>query len=797
MAQEEKILEKDSAELYRDDIVKYLIIVNRRRAFPEVIDGLKPAQRRVIYDMFKQGATSYGKRIKSTAIVGDTQKLFHPHGDALYGVLEPLANWYKIKLPLIAPKGNWGSLMGDGPAAARYTEAGLSDFCYDCIIGDLKESKGAVNWSDNHDKTAQEPDYLPVKLPILLINGAFGIGVGVNSNIPTHNLVEVCEATRELLKNPDADIILVPDACQPCTIIGDRNTFKQISHTGIGKYKVRGNTKIIEEKSKKSGNTHTVIQITSLPDGVPTSTIIDKLDEMISNKELPMIQDVMDASTGVVDIRIKLKKGADPEYVRQVLFTKTQLQVSVSVNFEVVDGVNPCRMSYKSYLQNFINQRARTKFRVYCNKQKIANTRWNQLIAYIKLIESGEIDNVIKMIKKQKTINESELMEFLIKKVGVNDLQARFILDTRIQMLSAGYLKKYKEELASIEKDLKYYEKFTYAGDFKEIYKEIDKELVEIEQKYGTPRLCKVVKESEDNNIPQGTFKIVITRNNYIRKIPDVDKVGTIRGDDPKFILRVDNTENIILFDNKGKCFKLPVSKVMVTDKNAAGTDIRILIKNLTADIIAVYYEPTLQKIVEGTHKHYIVVVTKNNTIKKLDMEDFLNVSVSGLMYSKIKDNDEVTGIIIAPAELDIVMFSQSKALRTSMKNIPLFKRNAAGSKAMNTTQPVEGISVIYPKTDYIVVITEKGRINKFPITAFAAHNRAGVGINVIKLKPGDSIKSIYGANDTDAVRIVTSNSVLEVPISSVACKSTVAPGDTIIGIKGNTIVRCDLMWKK
>jgi DNA gyrase/topoisomerase IV subunit A len=226
----------------------------------------------------------------------------------------------------------------------------------------------------------------------------------------------------------------------------------------------------------------------------------------------------------------------------------------------------------------------------------------------------------------------------------------------------------------------------------------------------------------------------------------------------------------------------------------AAGTDIRILCKNLTADIIAVYYEPTLKQIAEGKHKHYIAVVTKRNAIKKLDMEDFLNVSTSGLMYSKTQGDDDVSGIAIVPAELDIVIYSQNKALRTSLKNIPLLKRNSIGSKAMNTSADIEGLSVVYPKTDYIVVLTKKGKINKFPISGFQSHDRARAGINVIKLSSGDEIKSIFGANDTDKIRIVTTNSIIEVPISEVKVRSSVAAGDNI-SLKGGQIIRCDLMW--
>jgi len=785
----ETIKQLDAGISYRDDMVKYLIIVNRRRAFPEIKDGLKPVQRRVIYDMFKQGAISYAKRIKSSAITGDTSGKFHPHGDVgIYPVLEPLANWYSCKVPLIAPHGNWGSLAGDKPAAARYTEAGLSDFGYDCVIGELKDNQNVVDWIANYNLTTEEPEYLPVKVPLLLIIGTFGIGVGVNSNIPPHNLVEVLETTRTLIKNPDAKVNLIPDHCQPCKIIGSKNDFEHISKYGYGKYKVRG--EIVSETYKD----HPVLRIVSLPDNVTTSSVMEKLDAMMVNKELPMIHDVSDDSNyNGVNISIILKKGSDPNYVREILYAKAGVQVSVSVNFQVVDGVEPKRVGYKEYLLSFIENRRMTKFRLYCNKLKVAKTRWHQLDAYIKLIKSGKIDDIIKMIKKQTNIDDNYLIEYLIKNIKVTDLQAKFILNTDIRRLSLGYLKKYEEEFNILDKQIPQYTEII-TGDKSLILNEIDQELLTIEKKYGQPRLCTVVSEAEESNIPRGMFKIVISKRNFIRKIPDTDKVGVVRGDDPKFILRIDNTESVLIFDNKGKVFKLPVNKIPVTDKQAAGTDIRVLIKNLTADIIAVYPEPVIKQIVESKHKHYIAVVTKCNAIKKLDMEDFLNVSPSGLLYSKTSDNDEVSGIAIVPSELDVVIYSQQKALRTPLKNIPLLKRNSIGSKAMNTNGDIEGLSVVYPKTNFIVVITKKGRVNKFSINGFSAHDRARSGINVIKLQPGDEIKSIFGANDTDKIKIITSLNTIEVNVSDIKERSSIAAGDAI-PLKGSTIVRCDLIY--
>lgn len=706
---------------------------------------------------------------------------------SIYTAMVTLANWWKTKIPLIASHGNWGTVMGDGPAAMRYTEAGLSDFCYDCVVSDLKISKQSSDWKDNFDRSRKEPEYLPVKVPLLLINGTFGIGVGMASNLPPHNLNEVIAVTRKLIKNPKTEVVLIPDHCQPLKIFN--TDWKKICDTGYGSYKVRGIVEFGEEKG------YPVIYIKSLPDNTTTDMVTSKLLSLIEKKQLPMIKDVLDPSKETVNIKIILKKGTDPHYVEEVLYSKCGVQNSVTVNFEAVDDINPDRFSYKRYLMSFLDFRATTKFRLYCNKFKDVSTRCHKLEAYIKIIESGEIDNVIKMVKKQDTIDDTVLQEYLIKKLNITDLQAMFILSTDVRKLSKGYLKKYKEEFADLSEKQRIY-KQAITDDGTIIMNEIDQELAEIAKKYGSPRLCTVISEADANNIPKGTFKIVITEKNYIRKIPDTDKVGIVRGDNPKFILRVDNAENILLFDNMGKVFKLPVSKVPITDRTGAGTDIRILSKNCTADIISVFYEPSIKHVVEGKRKHYLTVVSKGNIIKKLDMEDFLNVNLSGLQYTKLKEDDMVTGIAIVPADLDIVIYSNQKALRTSMNEIPLFKRNASGSKAMDTNDEIEGISILYPEVDMIVVATKNGKVNKFPMNCLAQKKRAKSGSNVIKLDNGDSICAIFGAAEHDVLKFTTSEGIVELPVSDIKLKSGIAAGQKVPNIKG-TIIRCDLIYNQ
>ena len=780
----ERIMERTSKDMYIEDMVKYSIIVDRRRAFPETRDGLKPVQRRTLYSMLNLGAIN--RTIKCSQITGDTIGKYSPHGpSSVYAAMVVLRNWWKTKVPLITGTGNFGTLMGDGPAAERYTEARLSDFCYDCIISDIKEAKYSVDWKDNYNRSTQEPEFLPVKVPILLINGAFGIGVGLSTSIPSHNLHEVIEVTRLLIKNPKAKFCLIPDHCQPLYLFD--TDWQKINDTGYGSYKVRGIVEVTEEKGFPT------ITVKSLPDDTTTDSVKDKLYNLIEKKQLPMVKDIVDPSKTTVNLKVILKKGSDPNYVIETLYNKCGVQATKTVNFEAVDDINPKRMNYREYLLDFIQFRATTKFRIYCNKYKTVSTRMHRLEVYIRAIESGEIDNIINMVKKQNTIDEVALQEYLIKKLNITDIQAEYILSTDIRKLSKGYLSKYKAEYKelSIKHDV-YKRAITDDGTI--IMNEIDAELAEIDRKYKSPRLCQVIAASEEKNVPKGTFKIIVTEKNFIRKIPDSERINVVRGDQPKFIIRAENTENILLFDNKGKVFKLPVHKIPVTDKSTSGTDVRILSKNLTADIISVYYEPALKHIVEVGKKHYVCVVTRKNIIKKLDMEDFLNVNLSGLMYTKLRDDDEVVGIVVAPADLDIVIYSNQKALRTHLSDIPLFKRNASGSKAMNTNEDIEGISVVYPDTQYIVVLTTNGKANNFSITGLAAHGRAKAGNNVIKLDPGDSIFTMYGACDSDKLRVVTTDGVVEIPVSEIKVKSGVAVGQKVLPTK-TQIIRCDLIY--
>ena len=778
-----------------EDISKILEYYKFR--FPYIVDiVIEKVNNIPMYDFTVDGTENMMIPIGSTLNspfsneLGNIVPMISAHNSSIYETIVTLVDWFKTKYPLMYGQGGWGDVTGAGAAAMRYTETALSKFGYDILIDELDDSENIVDYVETYKRNEdREPEYLSAKLPLLLINGSFGIGVGMIINVPSHNLGEVVDETLKLIENPNYNPVLIPDLPQACDFI-DTN-WKEISNTGRGSVKVRG--RIVTETDKKGNVT---LHVVSLPNTVTTTNVTEKIMDMLANKQLPMVKNVINTMDDDEhpDIHIYLKPGADVNYVKQILYAKTGVQDTMSINFQAVamNGIDIDRFSYKNYLLGFIDMRMNTKFRLYCNKLQQVLTKHHIRDAYVKVLESGEIDTIIKMIRKSKMTQDDEVIEYMIKKCHITDVQAKFIVGCNLTKLSMGYLQKYKierDELA--QKRDQYYKMVTDDGTL--IKKELVQELKELKAKYNTPRLCRVIDTAHENDIPHGIFKIVITENNYIRKIPDTDRIGIVNKDNPKFVIKVDNAENILLFDNKGKVFKLPVHTIPISDRTSRGTDIRILIKNLTADVISVFYEPIFKEISKSENKHYLVILTESNAIKKLDIEDFTSIGPSGLMYSKVKPEDKVVGITLVPHNYDIAICSNKKVLRCNLKDVPLNKRNAIGVMAMNTNNPISGMSVLYPNATDIVVITRNGKINRFPITMMETHRRPGAGIQAIDLDKDDKILNVYSVNETDTIRLLATDAVHDVKVSELKSKSRIVKGEKKIP-NNALIVRADIV---
>lgn len=777
----ETILDANGIDQFINDYTRYGVYILYRRVLPDLRDGLKPVQRRILWSMIHDSKATYSNKIKSAAIVGDVLKKYHPHGDAsVYNTIKPMLNWFECNVPLIEKRGNFGTFQGDPPAAPRYTEAGLSEFAIEAILDEVAKYPESVDWVENYDGRFKEPEFLPVKVPLLLINGAFGIGIGMKMEVPSHNINEVIDATLMLMDNPLAEITLVPDHCMPCEIYD--TDFTSISENGFGYYTIRGVIDIENYNSEKYKN-RTALVIKSIHDMLFLDTIMESIEKLVATKKIIQIENCYDESTpDSLRYVIVLKPGADPYYVRDVIYRNTKMEERLRVNFECVYGLEPMRMSYKTYLLSFIEFRKMTKFRIYSNSLQRIQTKIHEREAYIKALESGEIDNIIEMIRKQKNTNDDYLIEYLVGKLHITDLQAKYILNCDLKKLSIGYLNKYKEEAKQLEADRAL--TLEKINDANKINQEIKDELIYFKTKYGRKRRCKIIKKKTAVDIPEGIMTIAITGKNFVRKVPEGASFGAVKNDSLKCVININNTDNLLIFDNKGKVFKLPTHKIPFTDKGS-GVDIRFLIKGLTADIIGCIPESNII----GLNKHkkkfgnnYLVTINHSGFIKKMDLSEFTAVPSSGFIYAKVDDDDFVNSVSLINETEDVIIYSDRKAISISIANVPTLRRNARGNRAMTTDTGIDGMCIgDAVKANNIIVVTEGGKVNRL-FKQNMPQSKTKNGTNIIKLGKNDRIKAIVTGTDNSIVNIIqTSGNITPVSINTIAPGSSISTGVAVI----------------
>lgn len=798
-----KVIDMNLVDKAHDDLVDYAIYVNLRRALTDFRDGLKCIHRRIIYGMcFYENAIT--GTVKCAGIVGSVMKHLHPHGDAaIYDSMKPMANWNECYVPLVLKQGTFGNILGDKAAAPRYTEAMLSPFALECVIGPLRESKNVVDWSKTYlnDPKKLEPNTLPTVVPLLLINGTFGIGYGIKAEVPSHNINEVLDAMEKLMINPEEEVVLIPDQCQKCQIVN--TNFKAISNRGQGQFYVRSIIDIEETPSGKYKGYPSLV-IKSIPDLTFLRPILESIEKLVADKKLIQIIDTADESRLIneetiyereeLQYRVILKKGSDPSFVRDMLYKKTDLEKKFTINFYMLDGIEPVRMSYKGYLLKIIEQAKLTKFRLYCNRLQQVQTKFHEKDAFIKAMQSGLMDEIDARIKRRTDINDTEDIEYLVSQLNITDMQARYILESHAKERSLGYINKYVHDAERYREATERY--MNIITDDKYIENEIIEDLHKYKKKYGKPRNCVVIDEAELNNIPAGEFKIVITERNFIKKVQVNDPVGNYKGDAPKIILKGDNTQNILIFDDQGKVFKLPINNIPFSDRASNGTDIRMIVRNLTANINTVLYEPYLKDLSVKLKKFFVNILTSEGNIKKLDIEDFLSVPPSGIFYIKLDNTDSVKSINIVPDGADIIVYSKDKALRMNLSEVPHQRRNTKGMRAMISDE-LDGLSVITNNNTDIVVITEGGKVNRFSSLAIPAIGRNKAGVNVIKLSKGDFIKDVHAVKSTNSICIVTSEGKQEILVSDIQEGSSISAGSKLVNTKNNPILKTYVLKKK
>ena len=434
------------------------------------------------------------------------------------------------------------------------------------------------------------------------------------------------------------------------------------------------------------------------------------------------------------------------------------------------------RIGYREYLLAFIELRKDIKFRLYNARLQKAETRRATIQFFVDLLKSGKIEEVVHKIRNQKPSEENELVEWLMKNLNLAEVQARYIMNAELKKLSKGNLNKYLAELEMLDKEINNY--ITIITTPGIIEKEIEDELLDLRAKYGRPRQSILISEASASNIPAGTFKIVIYADGTIKKLQPEDQLRSYKGVPVIYAVVGDNDKDIILFDDMGRSFKLPIYKIPFTDRNAPGIDIRLLLKKFTSNIVSVQYLPYLESLKEYDCKSYIVTLSRQGYIKKIDVDDILNSTPSGIIYSKLANNDSICNITICNDTFDIIVYNKIKAIRLSMTQIPYLKRATIGNISIKSDIPVDGMALISPITNEVIVVTAKGKFNRIDQTAIPRSERNKSGYKLIKLSGDDYIKNIYTADHPMIIRCLHSDgSETDIDTSTIEMGSSVSTG--------------------
>ena len=785
----ENITNVDVVEQSISDYTAYAAYVARCRAIPDYIDGLKPVIRRILYcsahDFKGQGF------VKTAALIGEVIKSYNPHGDAsVQMAIRNMINDFSTKYPTMDGDGSWGSKVNPYPAQPRYNDCKISQFAIDVFMQDIYDDPKTTDWMNNYDNKKKEPIFLPAKIPTLLVLGQMGIGVGMKSSIPSHNLGEVIDTTITLIKNPKAKFCLIPDECMQCQIID--TDWQEINNTGRGTYIAQGIIDIGEYKvQEKNGRTetHQALFVRSLPDFTFYDSIKETITKAVKDKKMPYISDLISRtkvsnshfSKGKKDVKfeevIVLKKDADPNFVKEWLYINTAIRQTRQVNLIVLnDKKELSRMSYREYLLNFIEFRRTNVCRRINSRIQYFNTKIRAYLPYIRLLNSKEFDTIIHMLKSSKEADRSKIKEFVMNKLRIDPLQAETILELKFHQATKGYLMKKRDEAKEFEKQVHILQDILL--DNKKIDQVIIDEMTYIKNKYNSPILRVLINKSQATGIAPGIFKLIFTKNNFIRKISENENIGSLCKDEYNFMTVVDNTDNLVVFSALGKVFKIPVHKIPTTVKGGNGIDIRILNKNCTSDISCAVGEMTLAKLAKSKYNNFVFVVSNNGYIKKIDMNDLTSIPPSGIIYSKIDNDDYVKALLFGPDNMDVLVYSGNKILRIPSKLIAKLQRSTKGARVSTASSKIDGMNFLVPDMNSVIIITKKGYVNKIPVDIIPRSTRGKAGTKVIKLSKDDDVKNIIPCKPNQSIVVYEggrTNTTIDVDKLDIG--STISPG--------------------
>ncbi|MGD8305968.1 MAG: DNA gyrase subunit A [Ignavibacteria bacterium] len=765
----EKILPVTLEEEMKSSYIDYSMSVIVSRALPDVRDGLKPVHRRVLFGMHELGMSYNRPYKKSARIVGEVLGKYHPHGDtAVYDSMVRMVQEFSLRYPLIDGQGNFGSVDGDSPAAMRYTEARMRRIS-EAMLRDL--DKNTVDFIPNFDDSLQEPTVLPSYLPNLLINGASGIAVGMATNIPPHNLSEIVDGIIALIKKPDITdkklmkLVTAPDFPTGGIIYGYEGV-KSAYTTGRGRIAVRARANIETLKNNREN-----IVVTELPYQVNKANLIEKIADLVRSGKMSEITNLRDESDrDGMRLVIELKKDAQPAVVLNRLFKHTQMQTTFGVILlALVNGI-PKVLTLKEMMQHFIGHRMdvlvrRTKFEL-----DAAEKRAHILEGYIIALDN--IDAVIQTIKKSKDVDTARAN--LKKKFKLSDIQAKAILDMRLQRLTGLERKKiedeYKETIKLIEQ-LK-----GILSNEEKRYLIIREELLEIKKRYGDERRTEIIYSYEDFSlediIAEEDVVVTISHNGFIKRFPvsgyrrqgrggrGVTGAGT-KDDDFVEHMFIASTHNYILFfTDKGKVYWLKVHEIPEGGRAARGRSVVNLLQKDKNEMITAFVT-----VKEFTDDKYLIMATEKGTVKKTVLSAYGNVRKGGIYAINLAKGDKLIEVKMTDGKNDLVIGTKNGfAIRFNEKDVRNMGRTATGVRGVRLGKGdiVVGLLVIKHQGTSILVVTEKGYGKRSDIKDYRITRRGGKGVITVKTttKVGKLI-SLMGVVDKDELVIITTKGMV------------------------------------
>lgn len=806
MIADDRIIKVNIEEEMKSSYIDYSMSVIVARALPDVRDGFKPVHRRILYGMMGLGITHDKPTRKSARIVGDVLGKYHPHGDSsVYGALVRMAQPWNMRYPLVDGQGNFGSMDGDSAAAMRYTEARLT-MEGEAMMQDI--DKETVDMDRNFDNTLDEPSVMPTRIPNFLVNGASGIAVGMATNVPTHNLSEVIDACVAYIDNQDITIdelmhhVKAPDFPTGGYIMGMQGV-RSAYETGRGRVMMRAKTDI------ESGPQHDSIIVSELPYGLNKEELVKNIGQLAAEKRIEGISNVNDESDkDGMRIVIDVKRDFNANVVLNKLFKMTALQTSFAVNCIALVHGRPKLLTLKDCIKYFVEHRHDVVIRRTQYDLRKAQERAHILEGLI--IASDNIDEVVRLIRASK--NPQSAIEALMQRFGLDDVQAKAIVDMRLAQLTNIQQEKLHEEYEEIERKIAYYEQIL--SDDELCHKVMKDELIEVKEKYGDERRTEICLSSTEFN-PEDFYaddEVVITISHlgYIKRTPLAEfraqtrggvgsKGGSTRDSDfIEYIYPATMHNTMLFFTAKGRCYWLKVYELPEGAKNSKGRAIQNMLNIAPDDSINACLHIRKLSDPEFCKTHYVIFATKNGIIKKTCLEEYSRPRTNGVNAINIQEEDRVVSVALTNGTDEIIIANRNgRAIRFNENTVRAMGRTATGVRGIRLDEDgqdevVGMICVNDPENETVMVVSEKGYGKRSAVGDYRVTNRGGKGVKTLDItdKTGEVIAIKAVTDDNDLMIINKSGITIRLKLAEVRVQGRATQGVRLINLeKRNDVI--------